>query len=405
MTHHPLAQPLALKALMLLTAAACLPAAQAQPVTRDDGHYYFGLSAGQSRGNFDEAGIATRLIGPLATPTVLQRDERDTGYKVFLGYQFNRMLAVEGGYFTLGRFGFNASTVPAGTLDAKLHAKGVNLDLVGTAPLSDHWSALGRVGAQFARTRSEFVGTGAVVLGQSQFSKRDTSLKVGLGLQYAFNPSFLVRGEVERYRIDDTVGDRAHANVVSLSLVFPFGQVASSPRRAMAAPMPMPAPQPVVVLAAAPPAPVVVVMEAPAPAAPPPAPPPAAPERRRVSFSADSLFGFDTSAMQPAGQDAMDAFSRDLKGTSYDTITVEGHTDRLGSEAYNQKLSLQRAEAVKAYLVSKDGLDAQRITAVGRSESMPITQPGQCQGKAASTALIACLQPDRRVEVEVTGTR
>jgi len=401
---NPLAPTLATKtatALMLLTTLAWLPAAQAQPITRDDGHYYFGLSAGQSRGKFDEEGIAARMVGPLNTATIAQRDERDTGYKVFLGYQFNRMLALEGGYFTLGRFGFNANTVPAGTLDAKLHAKGVNLDLVATAPLSEHWSALGRVGAQFARTRSEFAGTGAVVLGQSQFSERDTSVKVGLGLQYAFSPSFLVRGEAERYRINDTVGQHAHANVVSLSLVFPFGQAPASQRRAMIAPMPM-APQPPVVAAEPPPpAPVVVVMAAPAPPAPPPAPP----ERRRVSFSADSLFGFGTSAMQPAGQTAMDSFSRDLKGTAYDQISVEGHTDRLGSEAYNQKLSQQRADVVKAYLVGNDGLDATRITAVGRSESMPVTQPGQCQGKAASTALIACLQPDRRVVVEVSGTR
>ncbi len=399
-----LPQILALRALLLLTTLAWLPAAQAQPVTRDDAHYYFGLSAGQSRGKFDEEGIAARMVGPLNTATIAQRDERDTGYKVFMGYQFNRMFAVEAGYFTLGRFGFNADTVPLGTLDAKLHAKGVNLDLVGTAPLSDRWSALGRVGAQFARTRSEFAGTGAVVLGQNQFSERDTSFKVGMGLQYAFSPSFLVRGEAERYRLKDTVGDHAHVNVVSLSLVFPFGQAPMAQRRAAVEPMPMAmpmAPPPVVVAAAPPPPePVVVVVQTPAPAAPP-----APPEPRRVSFSADSLFAFDNSTVLPAGKAAMDAFVRDMKGTSYDKITVEGHTDRLGSDAYNHKLSQQRADAVKAYLVSNDGLDANRITAVGRSESVPVTQSGQCQGKTASTALIACLQPDRRVVVEVSGTR
>ncbi len=413
MTHPPKTQILlqkqpqilALRALLMLTTLAWLPTAQAQPVTRDDGHYYFGLSAGQSRGKFDEEGIAARMIGPLNTATIAQRDERDTGYKVFLGYQFNRMIAIEGGYFTLGRFGFNANTVPLGTLDAKLHAKGVNLDLVGTAPLSDRWSALGRVGAQFARTRSEFAGTGAVVLGKNQFSERDTSVKVGLGLQYAFSPSFLMRAEVERYRLNDTVGQHAHANVASLSMVFPFGQAPTAQRRAAVAPMPMPMamePQPQVMAAAPPPpAPVVVVVEAPAPPAPPPAPP----QPRRVSFSADSLFAFGTSTMQPAGQSALDTFSRDLKGTSYDKITVEGHADRLGSDAFNQKLSQQRADAVKAYLVGTTGLDAGRISTVGRGESTPVTQPGQCQGKSANATLITCLQPDRRVVVEVNGTR
>jgi len=86
-------------------------------------------------------------------------------------------------------------------------------------------------------------------------------------------------------------------------------------------------------------------------------------------------------------------------------ITVEGHTDRLGSPAYNQKLSLQRAESVKSYLVTPGGIDAAKISAVGKGESVPVTKPGECKGNKPSPKLIACLQPDRRVEVEVIGTR
>ncbi len=86
-------------------------------------------------------------------------------------------------------------------------------------------------------------------------------------------------------------------------------------------------------------------------------------------------------------------------------VTVEGHTDRLGSQTYNQALSMRRAQAVKDYLVVSGGLDAAKISAVGKSESAPVTNPEDCKGSNPSARLIACLQPDRRVEVEVSGTR
>ena len=95
---------------------------------------------------------------------------------------------------------------------------------------------------------------------------------------------------------------------------------------------------------------------------------------------------------------------RAVAGTTFDTITVQGHADRIGTTAYNQTLSLDRAEAVKAYLVGKGTIDASRITATGRSEQEPVTVPEACQG-AVTPALIHCLQPDRRVEIEVNGTR
>jgi OOP family OmpA-OmpF porin len=140
-----------------------------------------------------------------------------------------------------------------------------------------------------------------------------------------------------------------------------------------------------------------------APVAVPPPPPPI--ERRRVSFSAESLFGFDKSTLRPEGQAALDTFARETVGTRYDVITVEGHTDRLGTEAYNEKLSLERAEAVKAYLVSKGAIDASRVKAVGMGERQPTSGTADCKGNRATPALIACLQADRRVDVEVTGTK
>ena len=86
-------------------------------------------------------------------------------------------------------------------------------------------------------------------------------------------------------------------------------------------------------------------------------------------------------------------------------ISVEGNTDRLGSENYNQKLSEERADAVKAYLTTSAGIDPRKISSTGRGETNPVTQPRDCKGNKPTAALIACLQPDRRVDVEVTGER
>jgi OOP family OmpA-OmpF porin len=127
--------------------------------------------------------------------------------------------------------------------------------------------------------------------------------------------------------------------------------------------------------------------------------------RRRVTFSAESLFGFDQSTVKPEGKAALDKFAADTRGTQFDVISVEGHTDRLGSTAYNQALSLRRAEAVKAYLVGSGGFAADKVNAVGKGETSPVTQTADCKGSKPTAQLIACLQPDRRVDIEVTGSR
>jgi OOP family OmpA-OmpF porin len=140
-----------------------------------------------------------------------------------------------------------------------------------------------------------------------------------------------------------------------------------------------------------------------APVAPPA--PPAPPPRRRVSFTAESLFNFDQSNVQPEGRVALDKFASELAGTQYETISVEGHTDRLGKPAYNQKLSMERASAVKDHLVSTGHIDPAKISATGKGESTPVTKPEDCKGTRQTPALVTCLQPDRRVEIEVTGTK
>ncbi|HSW06493.1 OmpA family protein [Aquabacterium sp.] len=369
---------------------------------QDTSFAYGGLSLGQARAKIDEERISASLLGAGLISSTMVRDESSPAYKLFAGYQFNRYLALEGGYFNLGKFGFTSTTVPAGSLTGEIKLQGVNADVLGMLPLGERFALFGRVGAQYARARDNFSATGVVRVLNPSPSKSETNLKLGGGLQYELSRSVLMRAEAERYRINDAVGNHGHVNVVSLSLVFPFGRAderAAAPRVSAApayvAPAPTPAPAPV--MAPSPPPVAVVVV-------PPPAPIPA-PLPRRVNFSADSLFAFDKAVVTPEGKSALDRFASELRGTRFDVITVEGHTDRLGTGPYNQALSERRAQSVKAYLLASGSVDAGKLSAVGKGETMPVTTAEQCKGNTANARLIACLQPDRRVVVEVAGTR
>ena len=358
----------------------------------DDSSWYVGGNLGESRAKIDDARITAGLLGSGLTTTSINDNSRDTAYKIFGGYQFNKNFALEGGYFDLGRFGFVATTAPPGTLSGDIRLRGLSLDAVGFLPFTEKFSAFGRVGMNYAQARDSFAGTGIVNVLNANPSQRALNPTLGVGLQYAFNESFALRAELERHRISDAVGNKGDVDLASIGLVYRFGAKAQTPAPRAPEPEPVvvaPAPLPVVVVVA----PVAVIAE------------PAPPVPRRVSFSAESLFGFDKAVIRPEGKVALDKFSNEVQATQYVVITVEGHTDRLGSKAYNQKLSLQRAESVKAYLVSTDRLEASKITTIGKGESTPVTQAENCKGKKATPALIACLQADRRVEIEVTGTR
>lgn len=127
------------------------------------------------------------------------------------------------------------------------------------------------------------------------------------------------------------------------------------------------------------------------------------PAAQKVKLDADTLFDFNKSDLRPAGRDALDDFVNKMKGINPEVITAVGHADRFGSDSYNQALSERRAASVKAYLMGK-GVADNRIQTEGRGETQPMTKPGECLGKK-SAKVIACLQPDRRVDIEVVGTR
>jgi OmpA-OmpF porin, OOP family len=160
---------------------------------------------------------------------------------------------------------------------------------------------------------------------------------------------------------------------------------------------PKPAPPP-----APPPAPVPEVKPAP----PPPAPKPK-PAAEKVTFAGTIHFDFDKAVLKPDGKATLDELANKIRGINLEVVIAIGHADMIGSDPYNQKLSVQRAEAIKAYLASK-GIEPNRIYTEGKGKKQPVTGD-KCKkmGPAhrSNKKLVECLAPDRRVEIEVIGTR
>jgi len=226
-------------------------------------------------------------------------------------------------------------------------------------------------------------------------SKTSWLANIGLGAQYLINDTFGLQADLRHqwtrsnakaagtsFDADGTIGN----TLLNLGGIFRFG-----------APAPMPVVEP-----APEPAPVAAVVEpAPAPA-PEPAPVACKPSMETISIAAEKLFGFDKAKLQDLSAGVLDGVVAKLKeNQDIELVLVTGHTDRLGSDAYNQKLSERRANEVKAYLVSQ-GVDANRLQAVGKGESEPLVA---CDGIKGSKALKECLQPNRRVVLSAEKQR
>ncbi|SFM39792.1 OmpA family protein [Rugamonas rubra] len=340
--------------------------------------WYIGAGVGQSRASIDQERLARSLAAHGATVTSFSTDERDTGYKLLLGRQLNRYLAVEGGYFDHGKFSFHSTTSGGGVLDGEASFRGMNLDLLGQLPLSERWSLLGRAGMQYARSSTRFGGNRLLAVSDPESSERKLGAKLGVGLEYRFSEALALRGEAERHRVNDAVGNRGDVDLYSLSLVYKLGRPSSAAPRAYVAEAAPAAPAPV-------PVPLVV---APQVAAAP------APTAEKVTLAADALFDFDRAVVKPDGKAALDALLAKQQGVTVEVMVSVGHTDSVGAAEYNQRLSQRRAEAVKAYLVST-GLDPARIYTEGKGETQPAADNRSAAGRAQN----------RRVTVEVVGTR
>ena len=130
------------------------------------------------------------------------------------------------------------------------------------------------------------------------------------------------------------------------------------------------------------------------PATPAVVPVPVAPTSEKVTYAADAFFDFDKSTLKPEAKAKLDDLVSKTGGINLEVIIAVGHTDAIGSDAYNQKLSVQRAESVKSYLVSK-GLEKNRVYTEGKGKKQPIADNKTAEGRAKN----------RRVEIEVVGTR
>jgi len=120
----------------------------------------------------------------------------------------------------------------------------------------------------------------------------------------------------------------------------------------------------------------------------------------KITYQADALFDFDKAILKPAGREKLSELASKIQGINLEVVVATGHTDRIGTDKCNDRLSLRRAQAVKAFLVSK-GVEANRIYTEGKGRRNPVTTG--CNKKNRKQ-LIACLAPDRRVEGEVVGT-
>ena len=344
-----------------------------------DSGWLVGANIGQSSAEIDDARIAAQLQGAGLATTSISDDDTDVAFKVFGGYKFNRHFAVEGGYFNLGKFGYTATTSPAGTQSGSIKLQGLNFDAVGILPFTKKFSGFGRLGLIYAEAKDNFSSTGAVPAPTDPSpSKRDLSYKAGLGLQYDITRNVGLRAELERYRINDAVGNDGDINMASLGVVVMFGG---------REPAPAPAPK-----AATPPPRVV-----------------AAPVREQDMYCSvlDLTYEINGNEIQRDDKEKLKVLVTFLNKYPETTAEIQGHTDSVGSSQDNMTLSRRRAQSVVSYLVNEENIAASRLKAVGYGEERPLgdnaTEAGKRQNRRIN-AVITCATDFEGLKVATART-
>jgi OOP family OmpA-OmpF porin len=360
-----------------LVVAALALIASPYAVADDDG-WYLGANAGESRAKIDDPRISSSLLSEGFSVTTLRDQDNHFGYKLFGGYQFFKYFALEGGYFDLGRFGFTANTLPPGSLVGDLKLRGANLDAVGILPFTKEFAGFARVGYDYAYTKDNFAGSGAVVVPEPERSAHSSNYKFGVGLQYALTHSFDVRAEAERYRVNDAVGNKGDIDLFSIGVLFRFGGQGPAVAVQQAAPAP--------VVQEAAPAP--VIQEA------PPAPPPipaVAPvvEIQRYCSILDTQFDIKQDVVERQEKEKFVVLATFMKKYPTTTAVIEGHTDNVGSDADNMNLSQRRADSVVRYLVDSLHIDRARLSAIGYGATRPLASNRTEEGKRLNRQAIA----------------
>jgi OmpA-OmpF porin, OOP family len=342
----------------------------------DDAGWYAGGNAGESLATIDNARITSGLLNDGFGVTSIKDDDHHFGYKLFGGYQFNRYLALEGGYFDLGQFGYTANTVPPGAMTGNAKFSGMNLDAIGILPLTEKFAAFGRFGYDYTYTRDRFAGYGAVIVPQPSRSDDSSNYKFGFGLQYAFTRSFDMRLEAERYRVNDAVGNRGDIDLISVGLLYRFGGKAATP----VVYQPPPAPPPEALPPEAPPQPILAVVAD-------------APEIQRYCSVLDIQFEINRNDIERKDKEKLAVLGTFMTKYPETTAVIEGHTDNVGSDANNMALSQRRADSVVTYLVDTLHIGPARLEAVGYGETRPLASNDTEEGKRRNRridAVVAC---------------
>ena len=338
--------------------------------------WYGGINIGQSMADIHHERIANQVGRPV-TSISFNDDDRDIGFKLFAGRKFNKNFALEGGYFKLGEFGFTASYAPASTFSGNVKLQGLNLDALGILPFSEKFSAFGRVGLIYTQGKDGFTGTGsgaAVAALDPNPKKSEANYKYGVGLQYDFTRALGVRGEWERYRVNDAVGNKGDIDMLSVGLVLRFGGGEPAPRAAT--------PPPYVAPVAAAPAPYVAPVLVVVPVA----------RTQQYCSILDIQFEINQKTVQREAEERLDVLVTFMRKYPDTTAVIEGHTDEVGTSADNMRLSQARADSMLNYVASR-GIARSRLQAVGYGETRPIADNSTDVGKRLNrriNAVIAC---------------
>ncbi|MGL5949262.1 MAG: OmpA family protein [Aeromonas sp.] len=348
----------ALKPLWVAMLMAAPLALQSGTASAEDGALWGSPSWGDWYGGVHAGAGIAHDISDLSSNV----DKKAPVFSVFGGYNFSENFGAELGY--LWSKDWHVANEP-------LRSQGLTLSALGTYPITSMFAAFAEGGAYVYNVDSP------------NGSDSDIAPLFGVGLRARLHD--WVDAEL-RYRYLVRVGDDpSNADIgsgtdrwVSNISAYTLGLVLH-PYRSSSVPAPVPAPAP---------------MLEPPPVAAEPAPMP-----ESFNLSSDVAFNFGQTSLTPAGEQALAALYQQLSASQAGAAqaTVIGHTDRIGSDASNQTLSLARAQHVADYLVSQ-GLPAGQILVEGRGESMPVTG-GQCDGIKANAELITCLGADRRVEI------
>ncbi|QYM94076.1 porin OmpA [Dickeya zeae] len=291
--------------------------------------------------------------------------QNQLGAGAFGGYQANQYLGFEMGYDWLGRMKYNGGN------QGSFKAQGIQLAAKLSYPIVDDLDVYTRLGGFVWRADSH---------DNSGSNDNDTGVSplAAVGVEYAITKNWATRLDyqwVNNIGDASTVGGRPDNGLLSVGVSYRFGQETAAPAPVIApAPAPTPAPAPVV-------------------------------QTKRFTLKSDVLFNFNKATLKPEGQRSLDQLYTQLStlDPKDGSVVVLGFTDRLGSDQYNQTLSAKRAQTVVDYLVHK-GIPSNKISARGMGKANPVTG-STCANVKARAALIECLSPDRRVEIEVKGIK